>query len=151
MTENRNDLIELLKKSVQTVFDSHFGINVSDCHKTPKANGFAAVLPITFKDEQLIVTLWSEKKLLEKIAFILLMEETSSDLELQDVALEMLNLIVGHAKVVASDQSIGFSMETPKWIGKHSIDCIMPSCDDVILFQTEENCMALSLKKASGE
>ena len=62
------------------------------------------------------VYLASDKEFVQKVAKLFLEEDESDDETLQDMTLEMANLIIGSAKVLAEDnQSLAFTIETPKF------------------------------------
>jgi len=65
----------------------------------------------------------SDKEFVQKVAKLFLEEDNSDDETLQDMTLEMTNLIIGSAKVLAQAQnSHAFTIETPKFVQDGAFD-----------------------------
>ena len=152
MSVQRNDLIPLLSDSVRTIFSMQFNLHISHCEKIVETQGYTVGLSISFKDHPLKVLLWIDKELLRKLTSILLMEDEFDSSDLQDVALELLNMVVGKAKMTASDRHISFTMQTPDWIGEEKMKRFSPSPDGgTLLFQVDGDCMVLDVKDENGQ
>jgi len=67
----------------------------------------------TQTDDKYRIYLAAEKEFIQQVAQIFLDEEESNHETLYDMALECTNLIVGSAKVIASQKELHFNIETP--------------------------------------
>ncbi|NPA66284.1 MAG: chemotaxis protein CheX [Epsilonproteobacteria bacterium] len=67
----------------------------------------------TQTDDKFRIYLASDRNFVQNVAQIFLDEEKSDTETLHDMALECINLIVGSAKVIASQKELHFNIETP--------------------------------------
>ncbi len=82
--------------------------------KPPKGKIFVTYIDIqTPTEDKYRIYLVAEKEFIQEVAIIFLDEEDSDDETLYDMILECTNMIVGNAKVVASEKEIHFTIETP--------------------------------------
>jgi len=67
----------------------------------------------------------------------------SDDYDVEDLTKEIINLIVGNAKVIAKNRDITFNISTPEFLGKY--DKI--EYDDLIKFKFRNSCFYLLFKE----
>jgi len=65
------------------------------------------------KNKKFKVSISYQKKLLQEIVSIFLMEDDADDATLQEMALETTNMLVGSAKIIAVEDENPFNIETP--------------------------------------
>ncbi len=81
----------------------------------PKDGSLLASIDVTTKnDEKYRIYLIAQREFVQKVAEIFLGEENSNEETIIDMAMECTNLIVGSAKVIASQKGIDFTIATPK-------------------------------------
>ena len=88
--------------------------SLEECLEIPKEVITTSIEVDTQTDETLTIYLFAQKDFIQSIANALLFEEESDEETLVDMALESTNLIVGNAKVVASQNGLHFTIKTPK-------------------------------------
>ena len=82
--------------------------------KTPLQDSLLASIEITTETQECFnVYFIMEKEFVQHIATVFLEEEESDIETLEDMALECVNLVVGNAKVLASDAQNHFNIATP--------------------------------------
>jgi len=139
-------VIELLKQAVEEVFVEHFGMPAEPCDEKPSEEGYTAQIPVSDGRKAFIAQLWADEATLKRLAEILLFEENPDEETLRDLTAEVANFIVGHAKMVASDRHLPYSMETPKFTGKKSLD----GWRDGLIYRVGDHWIALHLKERNG-
>ncbi len=125
------------------VFEQHFGMKLVPCKSRPTRSGYRAEIPFSCdKEGHRVATLWLQKPTLKKVSALLLFENDPDEETLEDLASELANFIVGHAKMLASDRSIPCTIATPEFAG---IGPLQSGCE-TLLFKTENRCIALQIK-----
>ena len=87
--------------------------------KVKDVNDFRSGALVAYIDIELSETnryrayLAAEKDFVQFVAKVFLEEETSDDETIMDMAMECTNLIVGSAKVIASENGLNFTISTP--------------------------------------
>ncbi len=88
-------------------------VNIEEAKK-PQDGALLAYIDIeTDVSQKYRVYLIAEKDFVQSVATVFLDEESSDTETITDMALECTNLIVGNAKVLASEKGVGFTIETP--------------------------------------
>ncbi len=139
-------LNELLLSSIHEVFENHFSMPLKPCPSVPAEEGYAAAIPFSDAEGEKEALIWLQRPLLEKIALLLLGEESPDGATLADLAAEVANFVVGHAKMEASDKNIAFTMGTPHFEGVLSSDSLS---EGVSFCDTDEGSMVLRIKDAN--
>ena len=67
-------------------------------------------------DENCEFFIYIDKKTLTKMAYMFLLEKNPSDEILKDLIQEIANIIIGKAKVLASEKNLNFDISTPKFV-----------------------------------
>ena len=136
-------MTDLLQTSMSEVFEQHFGMRLVPCKSRPARSGYRAAIPFTCDgEERRVATLWLQKPTLKKVSSILLFENDPDEETLEDLASELANFIVGHAKMLASDRSIPCTIATPRFAG---VGPLHSGCE-TLLFKSENRCIALQIK-----
>ena len=110
-------MVESITKAIEN-FCTHQlkSDSISSKNKTPKEDALAAYIDVNNDVDKHRIYLVLEKDFLQDIAKVFFDEDESDDETLKDVALECTNLIVGSAKVIATDKGDGFDISTPNII-----------------------------------
>ena len=95
-------------------------------------------------DENAVVTVFVREKSLRTMAFLFLYEEEPTDEVLEDLIREIANIVVGRAKVTASERhGVKFDISTPTFHG----DDARPGENDMeITFLFEEEIITITCK-----
>ncbi|MDR0747340.1 MAG: chemotaxis protein CheX [Helicobacteraceae bacterium] len=88
--------------------------------------------------------LYIPKPTLERMALLFLNEESPQDDVLRDLVMEVANLIVGKAKVIAQKNDLFFNISTPNFEGS---DINLKRRSKHIYFKFGEDGLAISVKK----
>ncbi len=125
------------------VFEQHLGMKLAPCRSRPRQSGYTAHIPFSTEEGgDSVATVWVQKPTLKKVSRILLFENDPDEETLEDLAAELANFIVGHAKMLASDRNLPCRIETPEFAG------IMPlqKGGSTLLYKAENRCIALQIK-----
>jgi len=125
------------------VFENEFGLKLDRCKNIPRHFAYTATIPYRSDLKDRIATIWIQKPTLKILSNILLFEENPDEETLEDLAKELANLIVGHAKMLAHNQDLDYDIQTPKFAG---INKLNPKIETLpykinnrcIVIQTEE-------------
>ena len=111
--------------------------------------GHAWAASITTKgDKECKITVYIADKSLTKMAFLFLYDE-NPDIETKtDLIKEIANLIVGKAKVLASEHNMSFDISTPTFEGDKERVC--EKADKSINFLFEEEVFSITAHKATS-
>ena len=101
---------KFLDKAVENFINS-IGGNFTEC-KNIHNDGFVSKIDIK-GDINKSVYLFIPKETLDKVSMLLFGE---IDYDLEDLTNEIANLIVGNAKVIASDENVNFNISTPQFL-----------------------------------
>ena len=140
-------LIDLLQTSVNQVFRDHFAMQPKPCKTRPKGVGYVATIPFSDRQGEKVASVWIQRATLEKIAALLLFEEDPDEATLEDLAAEVANFIVGHAKMEASEKGLACSMGTPGFEGVRPLD----EAAHTHLYKIGGRCMALQTKEPDAQ
>lgn len=120
--KNRDNLIKqiipLLQKSFTEVIAKSINkvpVICKECYKCEVKNGFCANINMIFKDVDVNVSLVFNKYFLEIMCRDFLFDDNPNVDTLIDMAKEMSNLTVGHAKVIGRQENIHFNISTPSY------------------------------------
>jgi len=103
----------ILKKACEN-FAKSLGLEVKECNDS-NIKGYVSKISIS-GDMNYDIFLVLPKEKLDMISEIFF-ESTEYDLE--DLAKEIANLIVGNSKIVAGDKNINFDISTPEFLGEY--------------------------------
>jgi hypothetical protein len=110
-----------ISKAVDDTFKKQFDLDIKQSQKAKGGDKFyVSSIDIVFKDRDKTILLYASRPMLARVADILLFETDPDEDCLIDLSKEIANLVVGHAKVLASDQGYGFKIKTPVFDGKTS-------------------------------
>ena len=98
-------------------FAKSIGADINHCKKEIK-EGFISEIDIR-GDENLNIFLTLPKDVLDNVSELLFGD---IDYDVEDLSKEIANLIVGNAKVLASEEDIHFDITTPKFLDSINID-----------------------------
>ncbi len=98
-------------------FAKSIGAEINHCNEEVN-NGFISEIDIR-GDENLNIFLILPKDVLDSVSELLFGD---TDYDIEDLAKEIANLIVGNAKVLASEENIHFDITTPKFLTDINID-----------------------------
>ena len=98
-------------------FAKNIGDEINHCNEKVKG-GFISQIDIR-GDENLDIYLVLPKDVLDTVSELLFGD---TDYDIEDLAKEIANLIVGNAKVLASEENIYFDITTPKFLTDINID-----------------------------
>ena len=98
-------------------FAKSIGAEIDNCKGDTK-EGFISEIDIR-GDENLDIYLILPKDVLDTVSELLFGD---TDYDIEDLTKEIANLIVGNAKVLASEENIHFNISTPKFFDKIDID-----------------------------
>ncbi len=109
-----------ISKAVDDTFKKQFDMDIA---RAPGAQNrsqkfYVSSIDIVFKDRNKTILLYSDPAMLSEVARILLFEDNPDEECLVDLCKEIANLVVGHAKVLASDAGYNFKIATPVFDGK---------------------------------
>ena len=139
-------MVELFRRSVEEVFGQSFGLTAKPAETLPDSEGYAAQIPFFDGEREYAATVWMERPVLESLAEILLCEENPDESTLEDLAAEVANFIVGHAKMEASDRGLPYRMETPRFDGRKSLE----EEGTTLLYDIGGRRVAVQLKETNG-
>jgi len=98
-------------------FAKSIGAEINHCESKVK-EGFVSQINIR-GDENLDIFLILPKDVLDTISELLFGD---TDYDIEDLSKEIANLIVGNAKVLASEENIHFDISTPKFLKNIDVD-----------------------------
>jgi len=98
-------------------FAKSIGAEIDHCKNETK-EGFVSQIEIR-GDENLDIFLILPKDVLDTVSELLFGD---TDYDIEDLAKEIANLIVGNAKVLASEEDIHFDISTPKFLKTIDVD-----------------------------
>ena len=139
-------MIELFQRSAEEVFHRDLGMQVASCVRRPAGTGYIAQIPFDDGETAYIARLWIRPATLKKIAKILLEESDPDESTLRDLAAEVANFVVGHAKMIASDRDLPYRMGTPRFDGCGPV----PTEGHTILHKIDGRCIAVVLSEKHG-
>ncbi len=106
-----------ITEAVYDTFKKQFDIAIEKIDSAQNDTGYyASSIEVTMGRQNRTVTIYSEKELLKNIAEVLLFEENPDEETVVDLNNELANLIIGHSKVIASDDGYDFVIATPKFL-----------------------------------
>jgi len=118
-------------------FANSLGLEINDCKEEVK-QGYVSKIEIS-GDLNYDVYLLIPGKALSKVSFIFFCEE---ECDIEDMTNEIANLIVGNAKVVASEEGVSFNISTPTFLGDGKIDY-----DKRLDLSLDDECFAILFKE----
>ena len=118
-------------------FAKSIGAEINHCNKEVK-EGFVSQIDIS-GDENLEIYLILPKDVLDTVSELLFGDK---DYDIEDLTKEIANLIVGNAKVLASEENIHFNITTPKF--HKNIDVSFDKRLDLIL---NDKCFSILFKE----
>ena len=133
----------VFKEAVIDVFEKSFGLEVGICHSRPSGTAMASEIPFELEKRHYKATLFFRKRLLIRMAKLLLEEDHPERETLEDLTDELTNQIIGHAKMLASDRDMACMIATPAYIG----DIAIPGQKDTEMFKIDGNCLILQIKE----
>ena len=113
-------MIELFRTAVKEVFQDNFGLSTDKCIEIPKTEGYVASIPFHEENRHYEVNIWAESGLIFNLAEILLAQSHPDEQTLEDLSCELANFIVGHAKMLASNHGMRWTLSTPRFLGLQS-------------------------------
>ncbi len=134
----RESLIEATQFFSKEVLDTE----VSLFDYAPTHSAYAAAIPVK-GDVNADVTVYINRKSLNKMALLFLFEENPDEAALVDLIREITNLIVGKAKVIAQEKGVAFDIGTPEFIGA---DALLSTNDIEVNFMFEDEIFTVTAK-----
>ena len=128
-------MVRFIEESAKEFVES-LGAKFGKCEEDVK-DGYISKIEVE-GDLNYEIFLSFPKSTLDKVS-ILLFEDEEYDLE--DLLKEIANLIVGKAKVVASNKEIHFNISIPEFLDKKEI-----SYDDKVTYSIDGNCFTIFIK-----
>lgn len=139
-------MTDILKSSIEEVFQQHLGIKLSSCRSFPKQSGYTAKIDFQSGKKRATATVWVQKHTLKKVSEVLLFEENPDEETLKDLTSELANFIVGYAKMAASDCNMEFKIGTPRYAGVVPLQKGLPT----FLYKIGNRCIAMQIKEKNG-
>ena len=134
-------LEEYISRSVFDVFKKQFEIDIKEgadlCEKGSEF--YCSSIDIIFKDGSKTILIYTTQPMLAQIAQLLLFEEDPDHQCLCDLNNEVANLVVGHAKVLASSDGYNFKIATP------TFDGVTKSVDKTLCFKSAIGTLLIGL------
>ena len=119
-------------------FAKSIGAEINHCNEKVE-DGFISQIDIR-GDENLDIYLVLPKDVLDTVSELLFGD---TDYDIEDLAKEIANLIVGNAKVLASEENIHFNISTPKFHNKLDV-----SFDKKLDLSIDGKCFSILFKEA---
>lgn len=114
-------LEKYINEAVFDTFKKQFDIGIENKEEiSVNENYYTSSIDIVFKDRNKTIVVYSSKDMLVNVASILLFEDNPDEDCLTDLNNEIANLVVGHAKVLASNDNYQFNIATPMFDGLSS-------------------------------
>jgi CheY-specific phosphatase CheX len=131
-------MIDIIKKSVKNYLSS-LESDFSEC-EDKNINGYVSKIEIK-GDKKADIYIVIPRKKLEYIA-----EYWFGDNEFdeKDLTNEILNLIIGNAKVVGNKKNINFNISTPEFLGEYRDNI---NYDDILAFKYKDVCFYILFKE----
>lgn len=110
-------MLETIIEAASNFCNEQLGIEDLNVEKTlnPPQGTLVAYIDIEMQEQGAYrIYLAAERSFVQFVAQIFLEESQSDEDTMRDMALECTNMIVGSAKVIASEKGIGFRISTPK-------------------------------------
>lgn len=127
----------ILKEAIKNYIES-IGVDLVECKTNPK-KGFVAKISINGDLNYDIFVVLPESKL----KYIANLWFGDDNFDVDDLTKEISNLIVGNAKVVASNKGISFDISTPEFLGEYNnIDY-----DDILKYKFKNRCFYIAFKE----
>lgn len=108
--------MEIIKESFFEVINNSIGVSPQESI-IPVKRGYLASIDTFSRQRELEVYLVFNKKFLHFMCENFLGEENPSLEALEDMAKELANLVVGHAKVLTQNKNQNFTISTPQYLG----------------------------------
>jgi len=113
--------------------------NISKCKANPK-KGYVAKISINGDENMDIFVVVPEIKL-DYIAQLWFGDK--SDYDKEDLTKEIINQIVGNAKIIASKKGINFDISTPKYLGEYK----KINYDNILKYKFKNRCFYILMKE----
>jgi len=128
----------ILKEAIKNYIES-IEAKISECKTTPK-KGFVSKISINGDENMDIFVVLPEKKL-DYIATLWFGD--SDDYEKDDLTNEIINQIVGNAKIIAERKGINFNISTPEYLGDYK----KTNFSDILKFKFKNRCFFVLIKE----
>jgi len=127
----------ILKEAIKSYIES-IEADVVECKSNPK-KGFVAKISTNgdFNYDIFIVLPESKLKYIANLWF------GEGEFDADDLTKEIANLIVGNAKVVASNKGINFDISTPEFLGEYNNNI---DYDDILKYKFKNRCFYIAFK-----
>lgn len=113
-------MVEVIKEAYKQSFKNTFEIDLLESEEGIFEGYVSSIKAIKNGIEEEIFFIFSKEMLL-CVSGILLMDHNPDENTLGDLCKELANIVVGVAKVVASDMGIDFHISTPTFLGITSV------------------------------
>ena len=113
-------LKEILTKATSVFVDTALDYDVKLVDSKPADGEFYASKIQISGEENYDFFIYIKKDTLSKMAYMFLFEENPNETMLQDLIKEIANVIVGKAKILASEQNINFDISTPDFVSNEA-------------------------------
>lgn len=135
-------IMETIRESFAEVVANSIGINPEESIM-PLKDGYLATINMLETPHQ--VLLMFNEEFLRVMCREFLGEDNPSSGDLVDMAKELANLTVGHAKVLAQKKNENFKISTPKFLGVTSIE----NYNHGLHFRLEDGRCSIFMRKAT--
>lgn len=106
--------MEVIKESFVEVIKDSISVEVEESI-IPLKKGYLTSIEMIGRDTNVLLVF--NKPFLKTMCLHFLDDSTPSDDALEDMARELANLTVGHAKVIAQKRNTSFNISTPEFLG----------------------------------
>ena len=140
-------MLQTIMEAAENFCKEQLGSNEIEVSKETdfKSGALVAYIDIeTKRDEKYRAYLAAERGFVQFVAKIFLEEEESDEETIMDMAMECTNLIVGSAKVIASEKGLDFTISTPHL---EQVDAFEHTFDEAGLLECNGRALFIALAK----